>query len=100
MLRRLLFNEQAAPLSARFLKQLKPQGFAGDINVDAGTRLLNATDNSVYQVLPQAVLAPRHTNDIKLIFQLANQSEFHSLSFTARGGGTGTNGQALNTDII
>jgi len=83
-----------------FLDQLREAGFAGDCSVDHATRLLNATDNSVYQILPQAVLAPKNTSDIQKIFRLAVQAPFHSLTFTPRGGGTGTNGQALNHGMI
>ena len=59
-----------------------------------------ATDNSIYQLLPDAVVFPRSTADVALISRLAAQERFASLVFTPRGGGTGTNGQALNQGII
>ncbi len=59
-----------------------------------------ATDNSIYQLLPDAVVFPRSTADVALIARLASQERFTSLVFTPRGGGTGTNGQALNQGII
>jgi hypothetical protein len=37
---------------------------------------------------------------VALIARLATQERFASLVFTPRGGGTGTNGQALNQGII
>ena len=43
-----------------FLAQLSSQGFSGEISTDYATRLVTATDNSVYQLLPVAVLFPRH----------------------------------------
>ena len=60
-----------------------------------------STDNSIYQLLPDAVVFPRSTADVALIARLAAQEPlFTSLIFTPRGGGTGTNGQALNQGII
>lgn len=58
-----------------------------------------ATDNSIYQLLPDAVVFPRSTADVALIARLASQERFSSWSLP-RGGGTGTNGQALNQGII
>ncbi len=43
---------------------------------------------------------PRSTADVALIARLAAQERYSSLIFTPRGGGTGTNGQALNQGII
>lgn len=93
-------QHKASPLTEQFIATLKQQEFSGDIYQDAGTKLVNATDNSVYQIMPQAILAPKTTQALCLIFKLANQKQFRSLSFTPRGGGTGTNGQALNDGFI
>jgi FAD/FMN-containing dehydrogenase/Fe-S oxidoreductase len=59
-----------------------------------------STDNSIYQILPQAVVLPRTTEDVAQLFQLANREEFKTISFAPRGGGTGTNGQSLSPGII
>lgn len=59
-----------------------------------------ATDNSVYQVVPQAVLYPRSADDIAVMLKLAQGPEYATLSFFPRGGGTGTNGQSLGGGII
>lgn len=59
-----------------------------------------ATDNSIYQLLPDAVVFPRSTADVALVGRLAGLESFKSLVFTPRGGGTGTNGQALNRGIV
>jgi len=59
-----------------------------------------ATDNSIYQNLPDAILFPKTVADIVLIVQLAAQEAFNALTFTPRGGGTGTNGQSLNNGIV
>lgn len=93
-------QKKTNPLTQQFITALKQQLFEGDIYQDTGTKLVNATDNSVYQIIPCAILAPKTTQALCLIFKLANQKQFHSLSFTPRGGGTGTNGQALNKGLI
>lgn len=84
----------------KFLQELKASGFNGKIGTDYATRLVNATDNSVYQVLPQAVLTPTDEQDVQAIFKLAAKTSFHDIHFSARGGGTGTNGQSLNNGIV
>ncbi|WP_432226281.1 D-2-hydroxyglutarate dehydrogenase YdiJ [Enterobacter wuhouensis] len=87
-------------LVLNFLQALEQQGFTGDTATNYADRLTMATDNSIYQLLPDAVVFPRSTADVALIARLASQERFASLIFTPRGGGTGTNGQALNQGII
>ena len=84
----------------RFLTALRQTNFSGEIRADFASRLLSSTDNSIYQILPQAVIFPKTTADIVAIFKLANQPGFGQLTFSPRGGGTGTNGQSLSTGII
>ncbi len=81
-----------------YLSALASSSFAGDIEYSYGSRLAVATDNSVYQKLPQAVVFPKSTQDLQVIGQLAN--EHPSVTFSARGGGTGTNGQSLTDGIV
>ncbi|MEG3130137.1 FAD-binding and (Fe-S)-binding domain-containing protein [Pantoea cypripedii] len=83
-----------------FLQSLKEQGFTGDTATSYADRLSLATDNSIYQLLPDAALFPRSTADVALIARLAGDERFTSLVFTPRGGGTGTNGQSLNQGIV
>ena len=84
----------------KFLNSLENTDFSGEIRADFASRLLTSTDNSIYQILPQAVIFPRTTADLATIFQLANQPAYQKLTFSPRGGGTGTNGQSLSTGII
>ncbi len=100
MIPHLASEHTQSPLYNTFLKTLKLSGFEGDIASDLASRLTMATDNSVYQVLPQAVVYPKHTQDIQLLFQLAQQPSFEKIQFAPRGGGTGTDGQALNHGIV
>ena len=88
------------PTVMAFIQQLTEQGFTGECDTCYAARLSMATDNSIYQQLPDALLFPRSTADVVLIARLAAETAFRSLNFTPRGGGTGTNGQALNAGIV
>lgn len=81
-----------------YLDALKASGFCGDIETQYSSRLAVATDNSIYQQLPQAVVFPRHIDDLTLIGKLAAQHT--QVQFSARGGGTGTNGQSLTSGLV
>lgn len=83
-----------------FLDLLRQDGFNGDLATSYADRLMMATDNSIYQLLPDAVVFPRSIADVVLMCRLASEDKFKSLTFTPRGGGTGTNGQALSTGIV
>ncbi|MDG6895925.1 D-2-hydroxyglutarate dehydrogenase YdiJ [Volucribacter amazonae] len=91
---------QLSSLVSNYLTELSQQHFAGDIATHYADRLSLATDNSVYQQLPQAILFPKSIADIVIITKLAQKENYQSLTFTPRGGGTGTNGQAINNNII
>ncbi len=81
-----------------YLDALSVSGFRGEIETQYSSRLAVATDNSIYQQLPQAVVFPRHVDDLMLIGQLAKQHI--QVQFSARGGGTGTNGQSLTSGLV
>lgn len=84
-----------------FCKRLMDHSdFKGEVSTSSGERLLQSTDNSIYQVIPQAVVYPRSAEDVKLLMKLMNLDEFSEVFVSARGGGTGTNGQALSEGII
>ncbi|GBF81544.1 FAD-binding and (Fe-S)-binding domain-containing protein [Aphanothece sacrum] len=100
MIPRLISENNILPLISDFLAALKTTNFSGEIRGDFATRLMASTDNSIYQILPQAVIFPRQTQDIIELFTLAQTSVFESITFSPRGGGTGTNGQSLSPSII
>lgn len=83
-----------------YLEALAAAGFSGEIQTDYATRLVSATDNSVYQVVPMAVLFPKSEDDVKTLLRLASSPRFHAIKLSPRGGGTGTNGQSLCDGII
>lgn len=64
---------------AEFLQVLEQQGFTGDTATSYADRLTMATDNSVYQLLPDAILFPRSTADVALLARLAAEPRFKSL---------------------
>lgn len=84
----------------QFIERLKADGFKGDLNPDYANRVVLATDNSIYQVLPQGVIYPLDISDLQLVARLAEQPEFREIVLSARGGGTGTNGQSLTDGLV
>ena len=100
MLPRLHHQSDVDPVVLSFLQQLKAEGFSGDIESQYSSRLAVATDNSVYQQLPQAVVHPKSTHDVSLIGKISSKPEFERVTFSPRGGGTGTNGQSLTKGVV
>lgn len=95
--------DQTSPVQSlylRFIEALRNADFSGDLNPDYANRTVLATDNSIYQVLPQGVLYPRDTHDLVKIAQLSQQDEFQRIVLSPRGGGTGTNGQSLTDGLV
>ncbi|WP_260958693.1 D-2-hydroxyglutarate dehydrogenase YdiJ [Pseudomonas citri] len=84
----------------RFLSQLGVEGFKGEIASDYGSRTVLATDNSIYQRLPQAAVFPKDYADVELVATIAARPEYRSVVLTPRGGGTGTNGQSLTDGVV
>ncbi len=93
-------NQSLKPDYAKFLAALEKTSFSGEIRREFASRLITSTDNSIYQILPQAVVFPKNTADLVTLFQLANQPAYHQITFSPRGGGTGTNGQSLSPGIM
>ena len=92
--------DEVQALYLQFLQALADAGFRGDTNPSYASRTVLATDNSIYQVLPQAVVYPRDVHDLQLLAELAERDEFHQVVLSPRGGGTGTNGQSLTDGVV
>lgn len=92
----------AEPANAynQFLEALTAAGFAGEIARDHGSRTVLATDNSIYQRLPQAAVFPTGSHDVAILARLAAEPRFKQVVLTPRGGGTGTNGQSLTDGLV
>ena len=96
-------NAAETALAARyrdFCAALTANGFEGEITDAYGQRTVLATDNSIYQRLPQAVVYPRHAQDVQRVARLAAEARFRQIVLTPRGGGTGTNGQSLTDGLV
>jgi len=100
MIPKLNLKENLKPEYLLFLDALTKTPFTGEMRPDFASRLMMSTDNSIYQILPQAVVYPKTETDLVHLFQLAQQERFKSVTFSPRGGGTGTNGQSLSPGII
>jgi len=100
MIPNLSHNENIKQDYFAFLGALLKTDYNGEIAQSYASRLAVATDNSVYQWLPQAIIFPKSTQDIVEICQLAQSEEFSGIRFSPRGGGTGTNGQSLTDGIV
>lgn len=85
---------------ASLSRALVRAGFSGVVEGDAATRAAMSTDNSVYQIKPDLIVSPRGADDLVTLLRVLDEPEFAGIAITARGGGTGTNGQSLNRGVI
>ena len=69
----------------------------GEVRFDKMTRLLYATDASMYQVEPIGVVVPRHAGDVQAVIEVANRQ---NVPILPRGGGTSLTGQTVNRAIV
>ena len=88
------------PLHGTFLAELRARGFEGQLSLTHADRTVLSTDNSIYQVFPQAIAFPAGTEDLVRIATIAAEPRFRALKLAPRGGGTGTNGQSLTDGLV
>ena len=88
------------PALSSFLGLLLREGFEGEVAQGVAPLLTAATDNSIYQVVPAAVLHPRTGEDLNRIVRAARSTPGRPMPLSARGGGTGTNGQSLTRGAV
>jgi FAD/FMN-containing dehydrogenase/Fe-S oxidoreductase len=88
-----LVTELVRPGLARRLSR----GIEGDVLVDRFSRGRYATDASIYQVVPAAVVVARSETDIATALQVAKDE---AIPLTMRGGGTSQCGQTVNSGIV
>jgi FAD/FMN-containing dehydrogenase/Fe-S oxidoreductase len=69
----------------------------GDVRFDDYSRLLYATDASMYQVEPIGVVMPRTAADVHAVLELANR---YNVPVLPRGGGTSLAGQTVNHAVV
>jgi FAD/FMN-containing dehydrogenase/Fe-S oxidoreductase len=84
----------------KFKKDLLNNNILNKFSDKIGNKIINATDNSIYEVMPLAIFYPDSIHDITKLCKIINQPQYREIDLIARGGGTGTNGQALGNGII
>jgi len=83
-----------------FESALAANGFKGEIESSLEAQLAYATDNSIYYQQPRCILFPKDSTDISTTLATANKKRWRYLNFTAKGGGSSTNGQSLGDSVI
>ncbi|MEW6651913.1 MAG: FAD-linked oxidase C-terminal domain-containing protein [Bacteroidota bacterium] len=78
------------------LKKLESK-FEGNVYLDELSRVIYATDGSVYREKPQAVLVPKSVEDVKRIIKFAAEN---STSIIPRAAGTSLAGQVVGSGIV
>ena len=79
-------------ITSKLQKEVK-----GQVMVDSASRGRYATDASIYQQFPLAVLVPESAEDIEVGLAIAKQS---GIPVLARGGGTSQCGQTTGTALV
>lgn len=79
-----------------FSNALAPR-IGGDLRTDEMTRALYATDASMYQIRPEAVLIPRTTGDVQAALEEAARFD---LPVLPRGGGSSLAGQTVAEALV
>jgi FAD/FMN-containing dehydrogenase/Fe-S oxidoreductase len=70
---------------------------AGDVRFDPASRLLYATDASMYQMEPIGVVIPRDRDDVEAAIAVAGR---FAAPLLPRGGGTSLTGQTVNHAVV
>ncbi len=78
------------------IEKLKSE-LAGEVFTDMKTRLLYATDASVYREIPLAVCTPREENDLKKLIAFAGE---HNIPLIPRTAGTSLAGQVVGYGMV
>jgi FAD/FMN-containing dehydrogenase len=85
------------PPSSETVAQALRQRMRGEVLVDERTLTRYATDMSMYEIRPLAVVVPQDVEDVVAVVDFACQE---GIPITPRGGGTSTAGSALGRGII
>jgi FAD/FMN-containing dehydrogenase len=76
--------------------------FKGEVRTDPKTLELYSHDASIYEMVPQAVLSPLDTQDIRRLVHFVNQHKkaYPALSITPRAAGTDMSGAAIGNSLL
>lgn len=85
-----------------FAEALKNIGFEGEIDSSDTTRQAYSHDASLFELVPQLVVYPKHELDVQRLVLRANQfkRKLPALSITARSAGTDMSGAAISESVI
>jgi FAD/FMN-containing dehydrogenase len=85
-----------------FSSLLKQKGFKGDIDSGEETRATFSHDASLFELMPQLVVAPKDEQDLQILVAAVNEcrGQIPNLSLTARSAGTDMSGGAITESII
>ncbi len=86
----------------QFTTSLKALGFEGDIFTDDATRQAFSHDASLFELVPQAVVAPKNKKDLEKLVTTVNnlKSSIPNLSLTARSAGTCMSGGSITESVL
>ena len=79
------------------LEQELKERIEGEVTCDAFVRGIYATDASVFQITPVAVVLPRNDQDVMATLEIARK---HNIGIVPRGGGTSLAGQATGSSLV
>jgi len=82
---------------AATLTELLTLGLEGEVRTDRSSRLMYATDASIYREEPLAIVYPRHAEDIKMLLAFAAK---HRVGIIPRAAGTSLAGQVVGSGIV
>lgn len=85
-----------------FIQDIKNKGFLGDIDNSLKTRDLFSHDASLFELLPQLVVAPKNSVDLEILVKsvAAHKKIIPDISLTARSAGTCMSGGAVSESVI
>ncbi len=86
-----------APKAFAALLSHLAQQLDGEIYTDPYRRALWSTDASIYQMMPLAVVLPRHRRDVVRVVRWAAE---HQVPLVPRGGGTSLSGQVVGSGVV
>lgn len=84
-------------------EELRKLGLEGEIDSSKSKREAYSHDASMFELVPEVVVAPKNSEDIKKLVQYASEAKKRHnkhISLTARSAGTDMSGGAINQSII
>lgn len=79
-----------------FVRALRKE-VEGEVNTDLLHRGIYATDASIYQIMPECIIYPKHAQDLLQVVARAGE---HHISLLPRGGATSLAGQAVGKSAV